>query len=338
MDGRFLTTDPSRAERNLYTYTRGNPVNRVDPTGLFSKEVIQKNMDFFDFSVKDGDWKHHSHWGFYALMRDAGNGSWIKAGHVDITLAPDRVSWVSREQVVSDDCDMILIGHRTLEQYYKEVINSQVDPLIWWRDTTITDYELYSESDANVRLTPFSSYTDGSDKSTYPQFKGVSIDFGELGVSLFGASYMTDLDGNPYLGLSGLGFAPPPFTGTVGLAYTEGYTCDNNLIPLSLCSSRMPSSSEIEQAITGVCYGGGAAVFTGINISPICSGLSLDWAASQTFYLGFEFGAGDGFSVVAPIGDIVGRNPSKGWRWAVDKQKRGVTLGYVMAMNGWFLP
>jgi RHS repeat-associated protein len=39
-DGRFLTKDPSGAERNLYLYARSNPVNYADPTGLFSRDLI----------------------------------------------------------------------------------------------------------------------------------------------------------------------------------------------------------------------------------------------------------------------------------------------------------
>lgn len=36
-DGRFLTKDPSRFEKNLYRYASANPINFVDPTGLYAQ-------------------------------------------------------------------------------------------------------------------------------------------------------------------------------------------------------------------------------------------------------------------------------------------------------------
>ncbi|MFN3491204.1 MAG: RHS repeat-associated core domain-containing protein, partial [Anaerolineales bacterium] len=50
-DGRFLTKDPSRLESNLYLYAMGNPVNRIDPTGLFSTETIVKNIPLSEFDL-----------------------------------------------------------------------------------------------------------------------------------------------------------------------------------------------------------------------------------------------------------------------------------------------
>jgi RHS repeat-associated protein len=41
-DGRFLTKDPSRAERNLYLYTMGNPVNYFDPSGYITENQANK--------------------------------------------------------------------------------------------------------------------------------------------------------------------------------------------------------------------------------------------------------------------------------------------------------
>ncbi|WP_457745337.1 RHS repeat-associated core domain-containing protein [Streptomyces rubiginosohelvolus] len=40
--GRFTTTDPSGQERNPYLYAAGDPVNRIDPTGLLSWDDIKK--------------------------------------------------------------------------------------------------------------------------------------------------------------------------------------------------------------------------------------------------------------------------------------------------------
>ncbi|MFX4295404.1 RHS repeat-associated core domain-containing protein, partial [Streptomyces bohaiensis] len=36
--GRFTQPDPSCQEKNPYLYAEGDPVNRIDPTGLYSVE------------------------------------------------------------------------------------------------------------------------------------------------------------------------------------------------------------------------------------------------------------------------------------------------------------
>jgi RHS repeat-associated protein len=94
-DGRFLTKDPSGAESNLYTYARGNPVNRIDPTGLFSKETIENNININRFAVSTDSWKDHSKWGFYALLRNAENGDRLSSGYVPLGLinAGYQVIW-----------------------------------------------------------------------------------------------------------------------------------------------------------------------------------------------------------------------------------------------------
>lgn len=84
-DGRFINKDPSRLESNLYLYAQGNPVNRVDPTGLFSMDTIQKNIPLTDFAVTPYNaTRDHSKWGFYALLRYAENGDRVQTGYVPL--------------------------------------------------------------------------------------------------------------------------------------------------------------------------------------------------------------------------------------------------------------
>ena len=39
--GRFTQTDPSRQEKNVYFYAAGNPVNRIDPSGLINQDEAE---------------------------------------------------------------------------------------------------------------------------------------------------------------------------------------------------------------------------------------------------------------------------------------------------------
>lgn len=52
--GRFNSEDPARAELNWYTYCNGNPVNRIDPSGLESYYIFYNgNNDKYNKSLKD---------------------------------------------------------------------------------------------------------------------------------------------------------------------------------------------------------------------------------------------------------------------------------------------
>ncbi|MFF5506234.1 RHS repeat-associated core domain-containing protein [Streptomyces roseolus] len=60
--GRFTSTDPSGQEKNPYLYAEGDPVNRIDPTGLAFFDVIGKGFDMYDIGsmakdVSEGNYK-----------------------------------------------------------------------------------------------------------------------------------------------------------------------------------------------------------------------------------------------------------------------------------------
>jgi len=323
-DGRFLTKDPSRAERNLYSYSRGNPVNRIDPSGLFSKELIEKNMNLLDFSDKIRDNKNHSHWAFYALLRNAKDFDSIKVGHVDLTNLHPDVSWdFMSAEIWSVNCETLIIGGQLLSEYYRTHILKQRDPLIWWRDTTPMYYNLETNGRMNPSERGNFKFTDGADKkqTTYPTLHGLS------GAIYYEVQLAADADGNKYAVLP-----IPPFLSEgamFGFGYTESYLC-NNLG--RTCS--MPSPSEIEQAISGVCFGGEGVIIGGINLSPICHGFNLNLELTQmaTFYTGLEAGAAVGFGIAIPLSAIgVAPNPSLGWRWAIDNQQNGITYEMILA-------
>ncbi len=55
--GRFTQPDPSGQEKNPYLYAEGDPVNRIDPTGLAFFDVVGKGFDMYDIGsiAKDLD-------------------------------------------------------------------------------------------------------------------------------------------------------------------------------------------------------------------------------------------------------------------------------------------
>ncbi len=56
--GRFLNTDPSRQERNPYQYGLGDPVNRVDPSGLYpsgAEETALNIIEYYRANLSDAE-------------------------------------------------------------------------------------------------------------------------------------------------------------------------------------------------------------------------------------------------------------------------------------------
>jgi hypothetical protein len=324
-NGRFVNKDPSRMENNLYSYARGNPVNRIDPSGFYSKEMIRNSIDPMEFE-SDGffDDKNHSHWGFYSLLLNAQDGDYIQAGSLDV-MASD-VSFSSGEGFQSWDCK-IWVGGKPLKQYFDNVVKRQRYPEIWWRDTSPMFYDLFSLSTyPNSRQ----SFVDGLDFGRFndiPQFHGLSRGYGNIEVQV-----IVDINGNFHLALSGGGPGK-----TYGLGYLEGYLCTltwNNLG--EGCFDNIPSPSEVTSAIDGVCLLSTELILVGgINISPLCAGTHLrtegNYTSLSTFYVGAGAGSGFGGSVTFPLG--VG-DPSLGWKWALDDQKNGVTFSDILATVG----
>jgi hypothetical protein len=328
-EGRFFAKDPSGAESNLYLYSRANPINRSDPSGLFSKEIIEKNMSLMDFADRTGDNKNHSHWAFYALLRNAKDFDSINVGHIDLARLHPDVSWdFMSAEIWSVNCETLIIGGQRLSEYYRTHILQQRDPLIWWRDTTPMYYNLETEGRMNSSERGNFKFTDGADnnQTAYPVLHSISV-----GIGIGEGQIAADIDGNKY-------FIPSGGAGKIyGLGYTESYLCNNFGRTCSL-----PSPSEIEYAIAGICTGGEVVIIGGINLAPLCLGIAWNGAARNlgisqvaTFYIGLEAGAGSGASLAFPLSVIgVAPNPSLGWRWAIDNQRNGITYDKVLAA-GW---
>ncbi|MFD4235388.1 RHS repeat-associated core domain-containing protein, partial [Streptomyces sp. NPDC058542] len=52
--GRFTTPDPSGLEENPYLYAAGDPVNRIDPTGLYSVDDFKSDIGFIGSTATIG--------------------------------------------------------------------------------------------------------------------------------------------------------------------------------------------------------------------------------------------------------------------------------------------
>ncbi|MFQ6146746.1 RHS repeat-associated core domain-containing protein [Streptomyces seoulensis] len=52
--GRFTQPDPSGQEKNPYLYAEGNPVNRIDPSGLYSIDDLKSDVGFVSSTATIG--------------------------------------------------------------------------------------------------------------------------------------------------------------------------------------------------------------------------------------------------------------------------------------------
>lgn len=324
-DARFLTADPSRLEENLYLYSRANPINRIDPTGLFSAELIGKNIDVMNI-VSSNDSKDHSKWGFYALLLQAESGDTIKTGYISLAGTafplPDfqLEYWSTPRTIYEIGCKTIMVGSQFLGEYYRSVVDASNDSLLWWRDTTSEHYNLHKNGSFPI------NFWDGFDNGigTYPNFVGISVGIGPVEIGR-----LVDLYGNQYLAVSG-GYGV-----SVGFAYVEGYLCNWGLASWR-CSVGIPSANEIEQAIAGVCVGPEVVLLTGISIGGICKDWSwTNWdilSSVSTFYAGEYGGIGGNVTVTIPLSLFgVAADPRYSWKDIIDTRLQyGWTVDKVM--------
>jgi hypothetical protein len=96
LDGRFFSRDKwagniiEPMSFNKWSYVHGNPINRIDPTGLFSPNTIAKSYGFNSFNdLLDAFEKQQppyfgKRWGWLALLLDAKPGEGFTASFPNI--------------------------------------------------------------------------------------------------------------------------------------------------------------------------------------------------------------------------------------------------------------
>jgi hypothetical protein len=213
-------------------------------------------------------------------------------------------------------CEKIMVGHQFLDQYYTSEVDKSWEPKIWWRDATAVHYQLSRNGSVPI------DFWDGFDNGTgtYPDFKGMALGIGALE---FG--FLVDMYGNKYLSVSG---SPPPLlSASAGISYIEGYLCDWSLSSGGNCYPGIPSASEIEKAVSGLCLSTQLVILAGFDIGALCKDVSItNWSLSSsvsTFYVGLEVGGGSSLTATIPLSWFgAAPDPRQGWKWVIDTRRQ----------------
>jgi hypothetical protein len=322
-----MTKDPSGAESNLYLYGKANPVNRTDPSGLYSSAMIEKNIDFSEFTSHGFfDETNHDRWGFYALLKKAQDYDYLQVGSLNLQSIYPDVSFSSGEAIWSLNCDTIMVGGQTLNQYFRNVVKRHRYPSIWWRDTSAMFYDLFSISTYPNSRRSFADGLEGGALSDIPQFRALSLGLGKSGKN-GELQLIIDINGAFHVAYSN------GYGRMWGLGYVEGYVCTWKS---SGCFGNTPSPAEATTAIDGFCQSNDLLLIGGINATPICTGLHPfiegNWTALTTFSIGAQVGAGPGLSLTLPLSLFgIAPKPTMGWKWALDDQINGMNFSKILA-------
>jgi hypothetical protein len=306
-------------ESNLYLYGKGNPVTRTDPSGLYSSELIFKNIPYIEFthprspSMLTNYWWERERWGFFMMLREAKDGNFFQMGYPKLFGQLNPTIAYGGSHIIYSNCDKIFVDYKPLNEFYENEVKKQRQNLIWWRDTSVTHYKLAPGLASNFNPKENKIYIDGAYQTDLPAFRSVSVGFPVTLKNLkktLEVNVIVDINGHFHLSVGG---GP----GSIyGVAYTEDYLC---VTSGGCTSSTGISRDEVTEAINGFCENQSLVVLTGVNISAICHGWNFDTSVNSissvsSFYLGVMVGYG-GLDGTATI-PLNGLPPTRamGWR------------------------
>jgi RHS repeat-associated protein len=327
--GRFLTRDPWSGDTlrplslNLYLYTGANPINRIDPSGRFSNDVIAATFGVSSFDQVMNIFQQNGKWGFLRLLQDAQEGDILAVGY-EGKPAPEIVQpgrFVCRNGKIETDYVYDFKQFLEFLQYARFNVAAK-----WWRANTIDWYFLNgggpSKGTPSAPAWWNGGYTDWKDWTNLPDFYMVSGApsaggrlsgpqiTGRIGVGIVAqTSYIVDRYGRQYWGWSiGVGVGLP-----IDLSYAEGYVGQWNYDILTnggpvVVKSHPASREAIENFLVRAPFGetvwgdlglgiggsvsfGGAAALFGEGLA------GVSWSGGQTYFL-----------------DAIG-NPDLAWDW-----------------------
>jgi RHS repeat-associated protein len=312
--GRFLTKDTWRGNvnqplsLNTWNYVQANPISSIDPTGHFSKSLIQASLNGQKLTQTFGNETFGvSRWALYALLQDAESWDRFSLRTADFSyegpgypLRPDKDgTWI----VYEHGCQLVFLnsrwGYLSLPDFlntieHKADINTGLSDKPW-RFSSLR-YHWYEMN--NKFYSDYYEWTDMPQliMTTYSPF----LEVGSL-------SYIRDMFGNQYYAAS-LGF---PFGSSLSEGW-EGYGSFN--APISQRSWQTLSESELKRIILGWSITGNASAVV------VGGGFSLWRSGTIGLYGGRNLSAGGSLSIgyawEAPAKDMAHR-----WDW-IDQIRR----------------
>jgi RHS repeat-associated protein len=265
----FLSRDPwsGNAQQPLsfngYSWVEGNPINRVDPSGLLSNSAIAKSFGKDNFDDVIRVFATNRHWGLLAALQDASVGDVITFGAFGtgstlvrfevkcknglIYLDPSASSFLSPYRRFYPDMTLAAIGQVLQDQNtIKAWAVSRMFPV--WRLPNRWNWFFLNDGGGRSGR----GYPDDWRTTVMPDFK-----FGTQAIGLeVGGGYhrIVDRYGNRYEALT-LG----PAFGVAIIAFSEGYA----KIGPGPGGRDIPNESELKGLIQGWSVGADAAVYYG---------------------------------------------------------------------------